>query len=427
MSYFREVKEKKYKHIPLTRLYELLANSVNRVDTEYVDPRYALGRVLAEPVYAKYDRPLKDISHVDGFAVNTSDTIYASQYNPAKLRLVKGVDPRNADTYTLKRGETVFIETGYPLPSGANGVVPVENATIVDDYIRLTKPALPGNHVFRRATDFRRGEEVLPAGTRITPLTVKVLLDLGYEKIRVYRKPRVAVLSIGDEISDEPYNPETGRLPASTMYLVKYSLEYYGADVFYTDILPDNPSIIVKTIRELLGRADAIITIGGVSMGPRDHTWISLYRELNPSKWWRGVKLVPGRSCSGLIVNGKPVINQPGLHQGSFNTLIMITTPLINYMQGLVLEPRYPAIDTVLATDLSVTRYIDHHRVVYLEIRDEYAVQIENPGSYYLKPLIRSDAFTVLDPGIERIRRGSHIKAYFYPPIHQPPLSSTMW
>lgn len=413
-----EVKFKQYKHIELETLYEILKTSVSRTKIVRIDSKKAVGYVLAKPIHAIYDRPPLDISHVDGFAVRSSDLVNASRKNPVKLRLVKNIDPRRAGDYVLSRGETVFVETGHPIPVGADAVIPVEDTIVNDEYVYFHYSIKPGFHVFPGETDLRRGDLVFDKGVRITPLVIKILLDLGYNEVYVYNKPRIAIYSIGDEIIDQPYDPEIDKLPGSTRYLDKYSIKYYGGIIVDEDILPDNPEKIMNRIKNILHRTDLVVTIGGVSMGPKDKTWITLYRGFKPEKYWRGVKIWPGRSNSGLIVNGKPIINQPGLHQSSLTTLILIITPILNYMQGLELKPKYPCIEAELEEDIVMEKYIDHYRIWYLKLEGNRVKPIENKGSYYLSPMTKSNSYTILKPGVTKINRNTKINTCFYPPIH---------
>lgn len=417
-DYFREYGFKKFRHISLDDLYRLIRGSISRVEKIRVDVRKAIGYVLAEDIKAKYDRPEIDISHVDGFAVRSEDLSIASTYLPAKLRIVKNIDPRKASSYVLSRGETVFVETGYPIPPNADAVIPIEYVKIIGDHILVDKPVYRYYHVFRRGSDYRAGETVFIHGTYISPLIVKTLLDLGYEEVIVYRKPRIAIYSIGDELVDRAYRPGSGYLPASTRYLEEYVLKYYGAEIIESRIIPDEPSIIAENVTSVLNNVDLVITIGGVSMGPRDHSWLTLYKTLKPKIWWRGVKIFPGRSNSGLIINGKLVINQPGLHQSSISTLILIITPILNYLQGRVLKPEYPCFEVCLENDIYFNKYLDHYKIGFLRVSNGKAYFLSSPGSYHLKPVVSSNAFIVVEPGIERIRKESFIDACIYPPIH---------
>lgn len=417
-EYFREYGYKRYRHVRLEELYDIIRRFIGRVNRVRVDVRKSLGHVLAEEIRVKYDRPDKDISHVDGFAVRSDDLSTATIYLPVKLRIVKGVDPRKADKYVLRRGETVFVETGHPIPPNADAVIPIEEVKIEGNYIIVDKPVYRYYHVFRRGSDFKAGEIVFTPGTRISSMVVKTLLDLGYEEVVVYRKPRVTLFSVGDELVDQPYKPGSGYLPASTRYLDEQALKYYGAEIIESRIIPDDPWVITKSVKEALEKADLVVTIGGVSMGPRDHSWIALYENLHPRMWWRGVKIFPGRSNSGLIIDDKLVVNQPGLHQSSLSTLILILTPILNYLQGGILKPIYPCFEVCLENDVYFNKYFDHYKIGFLNVRDGKAYFIESPGSYHLKPMTSSNAFTIVEPGIERIRKESYIDACIYPPIH---------
>lgn len=418
-SYFRELGEKSYSYVDLRDLYNYLKTSLSRVDIVKINVRESLGYVLAEEIRAKFDRPFHDISHLDGFAVKYDDILHASKYSPIKLRIVSGVESRRANEYELKSGEAVLVETGYPTPINADVVVPIEDVVINGEYIIIDKPYSRYYNVFRKGSDFKTNDIVFRFGTRITPIVQKTIMDMGYEYIRVFRKPKIAILNVGDEIHDSVYNPDIDKIPASTTWIDKYVLEHYGGEIVDTGYLPDEPEFIVKTVKEAINRVDLVVTIGGVSMGPRDYVWLSLFREFKPEKWWRGVRVVPGRVTSGLITDGKLVINQPGLPQSSIVSLIFVTTPVLEYMQGLDLKPLYNCAEACLAEDLVFTKFIDFYRVAFTRIDDDKVYPVKNPGTYYLNPLVQSNSFTLMDPGIERIKEGSMIKACFFPPLFQ--------
>lgn len=411
--------KKIYHHMELNRFYELIRKYINRSRKIEIDARKSLNHVLAENIYSPYDRPLYDLSHVDGFAVKYNDIKHASPENPVKLKIVDGVDSRKANTYSLRSGEAVFVETGYPLPIGADTVIPVEDTIVKDGYVYIGRPLPRHSHVFPRGNDYRRGELVFRKGTRITPFMLKTLLDLGIGKIKVYDKPRAALFSIGDELVDEPFDPINWRLPASTRFLDKYSIEYYGGIVLQDERLPDDPDYIVESVRDVIEDVDIVVTIGGVSMGPKDHTWISMYEAFKPQYYWRGLKIHPARSTSGLIINGKPIINQPGLHQSSLSALILVISPVINYMQGQPLKPLYPCVKLLSAEKFIDNKYLDHYRVRPVKIHDSKCEIIDMRGSYYLSPINRGDGFTVLKPGVKEINAGDSVRVCFYEPIHR--------
>ncbi|ADI31925.1 molybdopterin molybdotransferase MoeA [Staphylothermus hellenicus] len=418
--------KKIYHHMDLDRFYQLVREHVKQTRIIEIDVKKSLNHVLAENIYSPYDRPLFDLSHADGFAVRYDDIKHASKDNPVKLSIVRDVNSRKANDYVLKSGEAVFVETGYPLPLGADTVIPIEETIVKNEYVYIKKPHPKFSHVFTRGSDYSRGELVFSKGMRITPFMLKTLLDLGVDRVRVHDKPLVALFSVGDELVDEPFDPVNWKLPTSTRFLDKYAIEYYGGIIIREEKLPDDPNIIVEVIKNVIDKADIIVTIGGVSMGPRDYSWISLYEAFKPLHYWRGLKMHPARSTSGLIIDGKPIINQPGLHQSSLSALILVVTPILNHVQGQILEPRYPCVNLSLTNKYVENKYIDHYRVRPVEIQGSKCEVIDLKGSYYLSPLNMSDGFTILKPGTREINAGEEIRVCFYEPIHKSYNAPTM-
>ncbi|MCD6301068.1 MAG: molybdopterin molybdotransferase MoeA [Staphylothermus sp.] len=415
-----------YRHIDLNKVYEMIKNNVKTTNVISIDVRKSTGYILAEDVYSPFDRPAYDISHVDGYAIRYEDLSEASGEH-VKFKIVKGINSRKAHKYEIGKGEAVFVETGYPLPRGADTVIPIEDTVLMEDYVMIPKKYRRGEHVFRKATDYKKGELIIKKGTRITPFMIKALLDLGIGEIKVYRKPCIIVYSVGDELVDEPFSNEEWKLPMSTKYLDRHVIEHYGGQVIDEIKLPDDPRTIASSIREELERADLLITIGGVSMGPKDHTWITLYEEFKPKYYWRGTKIHPARSLSGLIIGEKLVINQPGLHQSSFSALFFVIVPVINYLQGLTLEPNYPYTIARIKNDYINKKYINHYRLRPAKVSGEEAQIINAKGSYYLKPILESNGFIVLKPGIDHLKTGEPTRIYYFPPINHPQTYNVLW
>lgn len=421
-SYYSFVSRKLYKRMNLENVYALLRDVVPPLEKIHVDVRESIGYVLAEDVVSPVDRPHLDISHADGFAVRCEDIAEASESNPVKLRIVEGVDSRRAEIYELKRGETVLVETGYPLPRGAGAVVPVEMTRLEGNYVVINARIQCGFHVFHRASDLHKGEIVAGKGERITPIIMKALMDLGIDKVLVYRRPRVALLSIGTEVVDEPVPPGKGLIPASTKYLMSALIMNYGGKIVYEEIIPDEPKKIVDRIKEVLPSADMAVTIGGVSMGPKDYTWISLYEYFRPKYYWRGTKIHPARSLSGMVVNGKPIINQPGLPQSSISATVFIILPLLNYLQGRGLRLELPYTTSESAEEYVFYKYVDHYRIRYVNILDGKLKIIMTVKSYNLSPILKSSGFIIIPPMKDKIEKDEKLIVYHLPEIRNPPV-----
>ena len=387
-----------------------------------IDVRYAFGHVLAEDIYSPIDRPFLDISHVDGYAIRSIDTKGASSRNPISLKVVKGVDPRNAHEYTIKEGEAVFVETAYPLPRGADAVVPVESVRREGDMIYIYREVKRGSDVFRKGTDFRKGEKIASKGDYINPSIQKALMDLGIKYIKVFCRPRIAIIGVGSELTDEIVAPSTSKITASSSFFLKHILEYYGAKIAYMGLAKDDPNDLVSVINYLLRkRIDLIITIGGVSMGPRDFTWITIYQYYRPKIFFRGLKTHPGRSTSGTLVEGIPIINLPGLPQSTLSGTLFIILPIINYMYGRGFHVKLPFIDVEIEDDYVFDKYMGFYRLRFLKVNysEGKAKIIRGLGSYHVSVFTRSDAFTIIEPGVKSISKGERIRAYYLEPIYK--------
>ncbi len=409
-----------FKYADPYAVLEVLASKLKPI-VEEVSIYDSLWRVVAEPVYSPVDRPWTDISHVDGYAVRSRDTVVAREKGFVRLRLVEGVDPRSAHLYSIREGETVYVETGYPLPRGADAVVPVEATRVEDGYVYIYSSVDEGYNVFHRGSDFSRGELVINSGEVVTPQHQKLLMDLGVEEVRVYRRPRVAVVSVGDELVDKPVDPSSGYIAASTRLLVKTVVEYYGGEVVYSVIVGDKPNEIKGIVSDLLDNVDIILTIGGVSMGKRDYTWVTLAKEFKPDYVFRGLKIHPGRSTSGLVLGDKVVINLPGLPQSTIAATIFLVIPLLNHLQGLGLNHRLPYIEARLSNRLMLDKYIGFYRVRYARIDyDKMEAYVEQDvESYCIKSVVRSNGVAIIKPEIRIIERGSRVKIYYLEPLHK--------
>ncbi len=409
------VLDKLFKYVDLQVAIDLFTKELY-LDTISIDPRYALGYVVAETIRAPIDRPIYNISHLDGFAISSSDTVGASSRRPRVLKIVKEVDPRNAHKYKLKEGETVFVETGYPIPVNADAVIGIESVAIENDYIKVFREVNAGENIFPKASDISMGEVIASRGEPITPPLQRILIDLGIDTIRVYRKPRIAVIAVGSEIVDGVFTPSTTSKPGSSIYFVKSILEHYGCRVNYTGTASDLPHDLIGSVEKLLRkRIDLILTIGGTSLGPKDYSWTSLYKYFFPKTYFRGLKIQPGRSTSGLIVDGTGIINLPGLPVSTFSSLLLFVIPIVNYLRGLKPVLELPYCKIRLSKGYVENRFIGFHRLRFLKVNlsRETGTIIDNFNSYNLSIFRKANALTILKPGQRLFNEGEVVKAYY--------------
>ncbi len=378
-------------------------------------PLYAIGLVVAEDVRAEKERPEHSVSRVDGFAVRSEDTVRAGRESPVRLKLVREVDPRNASSYKLKRGEAVQVDTGFPIPEGADACVPVEKTIVEENSIIVSEPVRPGENIIARGSDFRKGSTILFKGEIVREVHTRALLDTGVEELLVYEPPRVLLHPVGDELVD-PWELHDGAagVPETSRLLLAGLLSPIPARIEFGDILPDDPPTIMSAIEEALDKGvDIIVTISGTSIGRKDHTWLTLREKLKPKYAYRGVRGMEGKTNSGMALDGTLVINLPGFTQSMLSGAILILSQILSYMNGFGLRICFPC-ESLIAENTVELGSPELYRVRFVEKTGS------GTGKVFPRPLAphavyeltRSDGFIIAEPGRTHVRKGDAIIVY---------------
>jgi putative molybdopterin biosynthesis protein len=265
----------------------------------------ALGRVLAEDVAAPLDVPSFDRSNVDGFAVQAADTFGASEDRPRLLRLnaetlATGVAPRDS----VRPGTATAIATGAMLPRGADAVVMIEFTDVRDGQLVLTRPVSPGANLTFAGTDVGQGEVVLRAGERLTSRETGVLAALGLAEVAVVRRPRVAIVSTGDELIPPGAPMRPGLVHDSNATVLADAVRELGGEPVALGIVPDDDSCLDAVLREAL-TCDAVLLSGGTSKGAGDLSYRAVARLGPPGILAHGVALKPGKPLCLAAVRAK--------------------------------------------------------------------------------------------------------------------------
>ncbi len=273
----------------------LLLSKVDVLGRQTTDLVHATGRVLAEDVTAPRDSPPFDNSAMDGFAVRVRDLAGAQTGVPVTLPLGGEIIAGDAASRALEPGATLRINTGAPLPAGAEAVVRIEDVELHSDRVLFEAPAKPNQNIRRAGENFRTGDCLLSAGLRLRPPQLEVLASLGLAQIPVRRRPRVALIASGDELV-EPGNPlGPGQIYDSTRFALRPLLESFGAEVHDQGRVGDTPEATRKALGSALDAGfDAIITTGGVSMGSHDFIRPTL-EELGVEQIFWKVRQRPGK------------------------------------------------------------------------------------------------------------------------------------
>lgn len=380
--------------ISLARAWQLLNDAAAPLASRTVPPNAACGCRLAEPVTAEADWPPADVSAMDGFAAKAADLARGAPL-PVAFSVSAGVLPP-----ALPAGSAARIFTGAVLPSGADVVVPQEEATIHPDGRVLLRESPAGTYVRRRGEVCRAGQVLAGAGTLVTPALLGVLAALAPRAVDILPRPRVAVLTTGDELLGLDAERTPGCIRDSNGPMLAALARQAGWDVRQTSRVNDEATAIRAALAELVEHTDLIITNGGVSVGARDHV-PRVVTDLGGETLFHGVRIKPGKPTLIARVQTAWIVGLPGNPLSAFVGWHLFALPLGRRLAGqrrafghgcvkatLTQAARGDAERTLIAPAL-MTGTDTGCRVELLEWR----------GSHDLLALARSNAFALLDVG----------------------------
>ncbi|MFQ6063842.1 MAG: gephyrin-like molybdotransferase Glp [Candidatus Bathyarchaeia archaeon] len=303
-----------------------------RLEPEQVQIRTALSRVTAEDVVADHDLPPFDRSAVDGYAVRAQDTFKASQFSPKMLRVTRNEQ--------IGEKEAREIWTGNPLPEGADTVIMLEHTKRKKDEIEVWNPSTPGENVSKRGEDVHKGQIAVKSGTRLKPQHIGLLAALAMTHVKVVEKPKVAILSTGDELVDLGREAKTNQVIDVNRLILSGMCWELGAEAIDLGIAKDDLSEIDAKIREGLRKADMLITTGGTSVGRDDLVPTAINRMGTPGVVVHGIAMRPAMPTALAIVQGKPAIVLSGNPVAAMMGFEVFARKLIQQMLGVESEPR---------------------------------------------------------------------------------------
>ncbi|MDD3884092.1 MAG: molybdopterin molybdotransferase MoeA [Gallionella sp.] len=275
--------------------------------TESVPLKQALGRVLAEDVRANRDQPPYDVSAMDGFAIRSTDVVSV----PATLEIIEDIRAGDMPRKTLNAGQCARIMTGAPVPPGADAVIRVEDTQAIGAHqVQITVTVKPRNDIRDRGENMTTGEVVLARGTAITPGVIGMLAMVKQAEVPVYRQPRVAILSTGDELEglDEPLNPN--KIPDANSYALMAQVQALGIDPVLLGIARDDPDDLRAALQRGL-QFDVLLVSGGTSVGVHDYVRPTLEALGVQMQFWR-VAMKPGHPMAFGIAPLTWVFGIPG-------------------------------------------------------------------------------------------------------------------
>lgn len=390
------------------------------------DPRGLEGRVLAADVIAREDVPLTSRSGMDGYAVQAADVFGASEGNPVYLNHAGRIAVDRPADFSVAPGQCAAIVTGGPLPEGADAVVMVEHSRELtarshaqnggqeEILVEIRRPVAPGAHVLRRGDDARQGCPALRAGTPLRPQEIGLLAACGARQVTVRARPRVGILSTGDEVIPVSADPRPGQVRDVNSHALAAICREAGAEPRLLGIVPDNLETIAAALRENLAQVDVLLLSGGSSVGARDFTIAALERLPGAEVFCHGVALSPGKPLILARVGGKCVWGLPGQVASAQVVMFVLGAPFLRHLAGhagAFDQSLRPARKAVLSRNMASKQGREDYLRVRLEAPAEghdLPLAVPVPGlSGLLRTLLEAQGLVRIDANLEGLEKGS--------------------
>jgi molybdopterin molybdotransferase len=380
---------------------------------ERIPTAEALGRVLAEALVSPEDLPPFRRSLMDGYAVRAADTTGATPDAPRMLTVVADIAMGTQAHRSIGPGEAARVPTGGMLPGGADAVVIVEETREENERVAVLSPITPGRHLIERGEDVRRGDSLLPSGHRIRPQDLGALLGLGILDAAVYPRPRVGIISTGDEVIPPDQTPGPGQIRDMNSYALAAMAAQTGAIPQSHGIVRDDLETLAAAAAAALEQCDVLILNGGSSVGVKDHVAPVIARLGKPGILVHGINIRPGKPTVLAVCGGKPVFGLPGQPVSVLNTFEQFVAPVLRRMQRLPDDT--PRVLARLTTAVRSADGREDHLRVRLEARPDGPWATPIPGvSAMISTMVHADGITIVPAGSPGFPAGDTVEVRLF-------------
>ena len=398
---------------------ERILSHFQPVQTETIPLTESSNRVLALEIRAADDLPLFDNSSMDGFAIRAADVTDATPGSPRHLRVVTDIPAGSSPTIFLAPGQAARIMTGAQMPEGADSVIPVEDTdfdnrnagTAAPDQVQIRKSVKSGENVRLRGMDILAGRVVLDAGRKLRPQDLGLLAMLGVAHVTVYKIPRIALLSSGDELIPVDAPLERGKIRDSNSYTIAALVESAGAEVLRLGVAKDNfESVKALFEKAVYLRVDLILSSAGVSVGAFDYVK-EVIESNGKMDFWR-VNMRPGKPLAFGEYRDIPLIGLPGNPVSAYVGFEVFVRPTIERLTGSLSGSRR----TVRVKNEEEINSDGRESYLRGEVREENGVLVAHltghQGSGNLHSLVQANALLIIPAGVKCVPAGQEINAW---------------
>lgn len=369
------------------------------------------GRILSKDIIADIDTPPFDRSLMDGFAVRAEDTFEIEELRPRTFRIIETLQAGKISQKTLLQPFTAIeIATGASIPRGANAVVMVEyTSKISDEEVEIFRAVAPYENIDSAGSDIMYGETLLHEGDILTPVRLGILAALGIDKVEVYSKLNIGILSSGDEIRPpgDPLDP--GCLYDSNLTVLSALVEDTGAITIPLGICPDDPEILKQTIMKHLDKLDILLISGGTSAGEGDYSY-RVIKELGGELLFHGVSMKPGKPLAAGVVDGLLIFTLPGFPASTIFSFQTIISPLL-HMWARKPIPSGKKLQAVIKQKIRSISGRTQFKLVHVtkEEKKYHAYPIKG-ASGSVSMLERADGYITIPESVEYLNPGDHVE-----------------
>lgn len=367
--------------------------------TEEIPIEACAGRVLAEAVTSERNVPHYQRAAMDGYAVRASDTVGASPTNPVMLQL----------SDRIEEGGSVWVHTGAAVPEGADAVVMVEDTATAGNFVEIRAQVYPNRNVGQVGEDIKKGDRVFEEGHFLRPCDAAVLASLGFDRVKVFKQPVVAVIPTGDELVSRKKSgdvPPPGKVLETNGLMSALYVNKWGGVPRCIEIVPDNPDSIRKAVETNLD-ADMILLSGGTSVGKRDHApeVVAALGKLLV----HGIGVSPGKPAALGVINDVPVVCLPGYPVAGFVALYFFVRPGIRKLAAI---PEIPELILKRRLAAKISSKIGYVNFVRVAFEGDKVRPLTGAGAGVLSSVAKADGYVLVPEDIEGYDEGEEVGVF---------------
>lgn len=395
------------KNIELEYALQVIEDSVDEINkTDIIKIEESMGRIIGEDVYAPINQPPFNRSPLDGYALRAEDTKGASDRSPIKLKVVDEIFAGGNINTVVNKGQTIRIMTGAEIPEGADCVIRQEITNYGMEEVEIYSELKSYENYCFKGEDIKKGSKLISKGEKLTYVHIGILAAMGITEVLVKRKPRVGIISTGDELVYRGEPLKKGKIYDSNRITISMRLLEFGCEIITSKIISDETHKVCKEIENIIDKVDIVITTGGVSVGKKD-IMHEVIKKLNANRLFWKVKMKPGTPAIYSIYKNKPILSLSGNPFAAIATFELMGRELIYKLTG-DLDLKQVRIKSVMEDDFLKE---SKGRRIVRGIYKNNKVYISQGGhsSGIMASMLGCNCLIDIKPGTKKILKGDEV------------------